>query len=143
MRYKHRPKPFMIEKLFVAREEVGYIQLVDYFMKDKNQLSVTPHLEYEIKKPEHRNKGLLRKALPKYLKKCAKYDFNQILAVVEKGNQSSIRLLENNNFLKISEADKTIAYVIDLRIKPETAKLIMQSFEARREYNAKMGYDDV
>ncbi len=93
-----------------ARKDIGFICMVSY-LRGKT----TPHLEYSLEE-EYHGQGIMSRELPLYLKRCKKYGNYQLIAVANKDNHASIRLLEKNGFIKVKPIDDNIAYVIDLRI---------------------------
>ncbi len=135
MKARNQPKVWSKHEITTTKlwEKIGYIQLVSYLRAD-----TTPHLEYSIDEG-HRNQGIMSRELPKYLKKCKKYDNNQLIAVVKKDNLPSIKLLEKNGFFRVGEIDDKFSYVIDLRLTTEiiAAKLktMKQAFPDRRIYD--------
>jgi len=85
---------------------IGKIQLVDY-THDRASSKIRrtiPHIEYEINE-DFRNRGIMSKELPKYLKWLQKYDYNELIAVVKNNNEFaaySQRLLLKNGFVKLA-----------------------------------------
>lgn len=51
---------------------------------------------------------------PKYLKRCKKYDFNKLVAVIDIFNIPSMRIVKKNNFIKFKEDRTSKYYMIDL-----------------------------
>lgn len=112
MKYRSKPKIWRKKDIATTRkwEKIGYIQLVSYMRGDS-----IPHIEYEINK-EFRNQGIMSEELPKYLKECKKWEFNQLVALVECSNIASVRLLEKNGFVKVKEIEGFASYIVDLRL---------------------------
>lgn len=101
---------------------IGSINLVDYMRGE-----CIPHIEFRIKNEfsEYRNKGIMTAELKKYLKLCKKWGHNRLIANVKKDNTPSIRVLEKNNFIKMTEIRDSLVYVIDLTFtKPQVVKAI-------------------
>lgn len=63
MRTRKNPKPWFKHIIEHKRQDIGYIQLVDYCIGKS-----TPHLEYQIYEA-YRSKGFMSIELPKYLMK--------------------------------------------------------------------------
>jgi RimJ/RimL family protein N-acetyltransferase len=118
MKKRKNPKSWAIKEIRIKEEKdpIGQIMLVTYFCKEN-----APHLEFFIKDEfkHYRNKGIISKELPKYLKKCKKYDVTRIIAVVKKDNLASIKIIEKNDFIKIKEIDDNICYMTDLSFTKE------------------------
>lgn len=68
--------------------EVGKIQVIDYKV---------PHVEYDLD-PAWHNKGIMTKELTAYLERI-KHFYPNLMAVVEKDNKASIRVLEKAGFI--------------------------------------------
>lgn len=92
------------------RKEIGVINLVNYLTGES-----IPHLEFRISE-QFRNQGIMTKELPKYLKLCKKYGFNRMIANVKQDNLYSIKLLEKNNFFKVTSFKDLFIYAIDLNL---------------------------
>lgn len=105
---KHQPRPYCKEDIYMGREIVGYIQMVEYFRKGS-----IPHLEYHLE-PDYRGKGIMSKELPKYLKYRKKWGDNRMLAIVDTNNAASKRLLEANGFIYVTNIGGKESYIIDL-----------------------------
>ncbi|HDY66314.1 MAG TPA: N-acetyltransferase [Candidatus Scalindua sp.] len=140
MKPRTQPKVFMRHKIFdkldsYNREQIGYIQLVSYLRGD-----TTPHIEYKINETD-RAQGIMSRELPKFLKKCKKYDENQLIALVEKNNIPSIKLLGRNNFIFFKDVGEELAFVIDLRLTKDmidkAVQIIKRSFPHSSEYKNK------
>lgn len=132
MRQRAKPKIWMKHIIKNKHDEIGYIQLVSYYTRD-----ATPHLEYEINE-EFRGQGIMTRELPKYLKRCKKYEWNQLVAVVESDNLISQKLLEKNGFLKLLSKNDYISYIIDLNINRKDIQRILDNMRATQLYNQKM-----
>ena len=103
------------KKTFTAPEnkhlEIGHFMLVDYF-GSKN----SPHIEFEIydEFKEYRNRGIVSREIVKYLKACKENGYNKLIALVKKDNLASMRILEKNNFIRFSQIDDNISFIIKL-----------------------------
>ena len=115
MKARMNPKVWSKHEITTTKrwETIGYIQMVSYLTGKS-----TPHLEFAIDEA-YQNQGIMSKELPKYLKRCKKYDNNQLIAVVKKDNVASRRLLEKNGFINVGNIDDNVTYIIDLRLTPE------------------------
>jgi len=89
-------------KIIENGEVVGEIALWQY----SNQK--LPNIEYKIK-PEHQNKGIMKKHLPIYLDRIK--GIGNILAVVKYDNLISIKLLLNNGFKYIGNINENKIYI--------------------------------
>ncbi|MEI7578587.1 MAG: GNAT family protein [bacterium] len=89
-----------------GKEIIGYIQLVRYQAKGG-----LPHIEYSLIE-NYWNQQIMSVELPKFLKKCKKLEIPRLIAMVEKNNKTSIRLLEKNKFIKIATFDDKFGYVL-------------------------------
>jgi len=123
MKERFKPKIYAREELYYIenhrRKKAGYIQLVCYYTKE-----TTPHIEYAITEDRFKNKGIMSKELPKYLKKLSKFN-KQMIAVVESDNVYSIKLLIDNGFIFFSKIGLYKTYIIDFRISKEITKHII------------------
>ena len=132
MKVRTNPKPYARKDIKHKHEVIGFIQLVSYMRGDAR-----PHIEYELKQG-WRNKGIMSVELPKFLKKHKQYN-PQMIAVVKKDNKASMRLLEKNNFLKISTMDDNYCYIVDLNLTPDIIKKIVsakcKNFPNQRDYD--------
>lgn len=81
-------------------QEIGKIQIIDYQV---------PHVEYDLD-PAWHNKGIMTKELEEYLKRISN-TYEDLMAIVEKDNKASIRVLEKNNFLKFNSTKHHVTYV--------------------------------
>ena len=89
--------------IFYNNIDVGYIKLVSYYD------SLLPHLEFQIQE-EYRQKGLMTQHLPIYLQELKEKNITSLIALVKKDNLVSIKLLEQNNFIELTEINKCICY---------------------------------
>jgi RimJ/RimL family protein N-acetyltransferase len=83
---------------------IGRIQLVDYTRDRASHTArrTIPHIEYELNE-DFRNRGIMSKELPRYLKWLQKYEYNELISVVKNDDESaeySKRLLIKNGFVK-------------------------------------------
>jgi len=118
------PKTWLVEKIYNNKKEIGQLMLVSYLTNSK------PHLEFFLKE-EFWNKGIMSKELSKYLKQCKKWHHFQLIANVKQDNIASIKLLENNGFVKMMDIRDTFVYLIDLNFtKDKLAKVINKTLEA-------------
>lgn len=113
-------------------EQIGEIFLVDYLC-GKN----IPHIEFEIydKYKEYRNQGIVSKEIIKFLKLCKKWNHHKLIAVVKCDNLASIRILEKNDFIRVSYIRDNYGYMIDLSFNKETV-MKMQEF-INKKFNHK------
>lgn len=130
---KSRPRTWFVRKILYKRKEIGTIQLVNYLNGSR------PHIELYLQK-EYRNTGIMKKELKLYLKKCKEYTYTrQIIAVVKQDNIPSIKLLEQNGFIKVSNIEENIIYIIDLNFRKEdfikAVALSEKAFPIRRKYD--------
>jgi RimJ/RimL family protein N-acetyltransferase len=129
----------MKHDIMLKYEKIGYIQLVDYML---GKMCI-PQIEYHLEE-DYRNKGIMSKELPKYLKEC-KRDYkkygsrfgnptNRMIATVEKENVPSIKLLERNGFLKIKDFDNHYSYIAQLDLNIEfVEKMAKYFYECRKQ----------
>jgi RimJ/RimL family protein N-acetyltransferase len=131
MKARNIPKIWCVHKIFIKREEVGYIQLVSYLTG-----GAKPHIEYHVK-AKYQHQGIMSKELPKYLKYYQKYN-PQLIAVCKNDNIASMRILEKNGFIKIKNIDDNICYIRDSRFTPEIIEKMVriqkESFPIEQEY---------
>jgi RimJ/RimL family protein N-acetyltransferase len=99
------PRVFCKTEIKNGKEIIGYIQLVRY------QRNGLPHIEYSLIE-NYWNQKIMSVELPKFLKKCKKLEIPRLIAMVEKNNKTSIRLLEKNKFIKIATFDDKFGYVL-------------------------------
>lgn len=134
---RHKPRVWMKHDIKVKHNKIGYIQLVDYTL-GKNPI---PQIEYHLDEP-YRNQGIMSKELPKYLKKCKSYhkayghyehSTNRMVAIVENGNEASIKLLERNGFFKIKDFDSHTSYIAQLDLDVELVERMVNYFHQYRE----------
>lgn len=92
-------------KIIENGEVVGEIALWQY----SNQK--LPHIEYKIK-PEHQNKGIMKKHLPIYLDKIK--GIGKVLAVIMDGNLISAKLLLANGFKELGKINNKKIFIYDL-----------------------------
>jgi predicted acetyltransferase len=90
--------------IFYNNIDAGYIKLVSYYN------SLLPHLEFEIKE-EYRQKGLTTQHLPIYLQQLKEKNITSLIALVKKDNFVSKKLLEQNNFIELTEINECICYI--------------------------------
>lgn len=125
---RHKPKVWMKHGIKHKHKEIGYLQLVNY-MLGKQSIS---HIEYEVEY-RYRNKGVMSRELPKYLKMCKKYDCTKLIAVIEKDNYISAKLLERNGFIKIKDFDNHYSYIAHLDFKVEKLERMTNYFYSQRK----------
>jgi RimJ/RimL family protein N-acetyltransferase len=92
-------------KIIENEEVVGEIALWQY----SNQK--LPNIEYKIK-PEHQNKGIMKKHLPIYLDRIK--GFGKVLAVVMDDNLISIKLLLANGFKELKKINNKRIFICGL-----------------------------
>jgi len=83
---------------------IGKIQLVDYTRDRAVNLTkrLIPHIEYTLNE-DFRNRGIMSKELPRYLKCLQKYEYNELIAIVKNDDEFaeySQKLLLKNGFVK-------------------------------------------
>jgi len=110
------PRVFCKTEIKNGKEIIGYIQLVRY------QRNGLPHIEYSLIE-NYWNQKIMSAELPKFLKKCKKLEIPRLIAMVEKNNKASIRLLEKNSFIKIATLDDKLVYVLAQDLILEIATL--------------------
>jgi len=106
-------------KITRHNKQVGKIQLVYY---NKNKI---PHLEYEID-DNYRSKGIMSKELKKYLSRLREEGIERFIAIVEKDNLASVKLLEDNYFARMWVSDDYYYYL-------GVFDIIDQLFEIRKQ----------
>ena len=89
-------------KIIENNEVVGKIALLQY----SNQK--LPNIEYKIK-PEHQNKGIMKKHLPIYLDRIK--GIGNILAVIMDDNSISIKLLLANGFKELGKINNKKIFI--------------------------------
>ena len=92
-------------KIIENKEVVGEIALLQY----SNQK--LPHIEYKVK-PEHQNKGIMKKHLPIYLNRIK--GIGKFLAVIMDDNLISAKLLLANNFKELGKINNKKIFIYDL-----------------------------
>lgn len=92
-------------KIIENGEVVGEIALWQY----SNQK--LPHIEYKVK-PEHQNKGIMKKHLPIYLDRIK--GIGNILAVIMDDNLISIKLLLANGFKELGKINNKKIFIYGL-----------------------------
>ena len=92
-------------KIIENKEVIGEIALLQY----SNQK--LPHIEYKVK-PEHQNKGIMKKHLPIYLDRIK--GFGKVLAVVMDDNLISIKLLLANGFKEFAKINNKRIFICEL-----------------------------
>lgn len=102
----------------INNKEVGYIQLVQREI---------PQIEYQLDE-EHWNKGIMTKELKGYLKRI-KNKFPKLLAIVEKENLASQRVLEKCGFILMTKNNKHLIFVNDLQANSEKKKIMRELIE--------------
>ena len=108
MRERHKPRIHHKHDLHFKNNKIGYLQLVDYMCG-----KMTPHIEYHLE-PEYRNKGIMTKELPKYLKQLKKWKQYRLIALTDEDNIASIKLLEKNGFIFCKQLETKSSYICDL-----------------------------
>jgi RimJ/RimL family protein N-acetyltransferase len=108
-------RKYLIE--YNTYHSIGELYLINYFTENKNHIFF---IEYKIFDEFKclRNKKIVSKELPKYLKWCKKYDITRILATVREKNIASIKLLEKNHFFEIKWHEGEKLFLRDLAIDP-------------------------
>ena len=99
-------------------KEVGYIQLV------QRQI---PQIEYQLDE-EYWNKGIMTRELTNYLANI-KYKFPKLLAIVEKDNLASRRVLEKCGFILMTKSGKYLIFANHLQANPERKKVMRELIE--------------
>ena len=89
-------------KIIENKEVVGEIALLQY----SNQK--LPNIEYKVK-PEHQNKGIMKKHLPIYLDRIK--GIGNILAVIMDDNLISAKLLLANNFKELGKINNKKIFI--------------------------------
>ena len=135
MKTRTNPKSWCIQEIknpVNKHEEIGQLMLVSY-MRGKS----LPYLEFFIKDEFEtlRGTGIMSRELPKYLKYLQKWGHNQLLATVKRGNTPSIKLLEKNDFIRATEFNDNICYMIDLEFTKE--KLLLMQKLSSQAFNRK------
>lgn len=94
-------------------EEVGYIQLVEHSIAQ---------IEYYLDE-EYCNKGIMTRELKKYLNDI-KDSFPKIIALVEKENIASQKVLEKCEFILMTTSGNYFVYVNDLQADKRTKEIM-------------------
>jgi RimJ/RimL family protein N-acetyltransferase len=97
-------------------EVIGSVKLVE--------VAGLPQLEYELDE-KHWNKGIMTNFVKGYLQ-CVKNTHPKILAVVEKSNIASQRVLEKCGFLLLTELRDYLTFVNDLQANKEKKKIMQE-----------------
>lgn len=96
--------------------EIGKIQIVNHQV---------PHIEYDLD-PAWHNKGIMTRELTTYLAEI-KHFYPNLMAVVEKDNKASIRVLEKVGFVKFKPMKRYLIYVwTSDNKKRETLKFLIE-----------------
>jgi len=133
---RHKPRVWMKHDIKIKHEVIGYLQLVDYTLGKKP----IPQIEYELDEP-YRNKGIMSKELPKYLKLCKKRHkkygdecgSNRLIAIIENGNEASTKLLERNGFVKVKDFDNHTSYMAQLDLDIELIERATEYYFRQRK----------
>lgn len=112
----------------VKSKEIGYIHMCYY---DSLQI---PAIEYEINK-EYRNKGIMTKAVMKYIECLKKEGLKYLCAVVEKNNEASKKVLKKNNFYLLSKTQNYCHFVCCLDKETMHVKNILKYFKKYKSHN--------
>ena len=118
MKARKTPKVFFEYPVMKHGVCVSLLKLVQYYCKLPDGKNARPHIEF-LTAESRRGMGYMSEALPKYLKKCKRHGYNQLIAVVEPENVISIHLLEKNGFVPIAVVGDYQTFLIDLRM-PKT-----------------------
>lgn len=142
---RHKPKVWMKNDIMQKRDKIGYIQLVNY---ELGKYPI-PQIEYHLNK-DYRNQGIMSRELPKYLKKCKSYHkrygqyehpCNRMVAIVEKENIASIKLLDKNGFFKIKDFDNHYSYIAQLDLNIKFVEQMTNYFYQQRLEREALGYE--
>lgn len=87
-----RQKVFFHRKIYKGAKEIGSIHLVQYILNTE-VFNIELYLDCA-----YRGKGIMAKELKKYLIKCRHYEYDRIVAHVEKHNVACRRLLRGQGF---------------------------------------------
>jgi len=95
-------------RIFLKRtiENHAELQLVHYLSGCKS----TPHLEFKINNIHCRNKRIMSKALPIYLKKCRFWGHGTIIATTVHNHKTAQKLLLQNGFVKLFEMKHLVVF---------------------------------
>lgn len=123
MKHRTKPKEFLHSTIMFNGQDVGYIQLVEYTPEGGK-----PHIEFHIDEA-YRGAGMMKVQLPKYLERCKEYGHTQLIAVVKHDNAPSIRLLQNNGFVRIPDVGDNQCYIVDLSLSPWVVQGIIEKIQ--------------
>ena len=110
-----KPRIFCKYEIKTKSDSIGIIKLVKYYSIG------LPHIEFSVD-DDFQNMGVMSQELPKYLKKINQCGIFRIIAIVEKDNKASMRVLEKNGFTKFAILTESVAYVIAMDIVNEVKK---------------------
>ena len=110
-----KPRIFCKYEIKTKSDSIGIIKLVKYYSTG------LPHIEFSVDN-NFQNMGVMSQELPKYLKKINQCGIFRIIAIVEKDNKASMRVLEKNGFTKFATLTESVAYVIAMDIVNEIKK---------------------
>lgn len=100
--------------------EIGKIQIISHKV---------PHIEYDLDPPWH-NKGIMTRELTDYLANI-KHLYPNLIAVVEKDNKASIKVLEKVGFIKFKPTKHYFTYLwTDRKEKREILKQLIKENES-------------
>lgn len=91
----------------IFQREIGHI-----FLVENPSLPEIPEIQYRLDK-DFRKKGIMSREIRKYIARCKKFGIQRMIAVVKKNNRASLKLLIENNFVKISESEKLDIFALD------------------------------
>jgi len=107
-------------RIIINGKEVGYIQLVHSRFVEQS----TPQIEYRLDE-EYWGKGIITRELTEYLasikEKCPK-----VMAIVEKNNLASKRVLDKCGFVFMSKMGNYDVFVNDLQANSEKRKIMKE-----------------
>jgi RimJ/RimL family protein N-acetyltransferase len=110
-------------RIIINGKEVGYIQLAHYNYTEK----ATPHIEYKLDN-EYWGKGIMTRELTKYLASI-KDKFPKLIAMVERSNLASKRVLDKCGFIFMSKISDYDVFVNDLQANSEKRKIMKELVE--------------
>ena len=110
----------LFHRIIINGKEVGYIQLV-------HRHPAIPHVEYQLD-DEHWGKGIMTGALTEYLASI-KDKFPKLIAMVERSNLASKRVLDKCGFVFISKMSNYDVFVNDLQANSEKRKIMKELVE--------------
>lgn len=105
-----------LHKVIRYNKQIGRINLVYY--GDKN----LPHIEYELDR-SYWGKGIMSKELKSFIVRQRREGRHRFIAIVEKDNKASIKLLEKNYFARISSSEDYYYYLGAFDIYDQLFKL--------------------